>query len=90
MWTGGKEGKGRQITAREAEWMKQRIDSGASVSGSQLAMFGISRNEKGQLVNANGELHTGFDTTETVRANPDADLDKRDERRRVPGSRKRT
>lgn len=90
VWTGGKEGKGRQLTAREAEWMKQRIDSGASVSGGQLAMFGLSRNEKGQLVNANGELHTGFGTTETVRANPDAGLDKRDERRRVPGSRKRT
>ena len=89
VWTGGEEGKGRQLTAREAEWMKQRIDSGASVSGSQLAMFGLSRNEKGQLFNANGELHTGFDTTETVRANPDAGLDKRDERRRVPGSRKR-
>ena len=78
IWSGGEEGKGRQLTAREAEWMKQRIDSGASVSRSQLAMFGLSRNRTGQIVNENGELHTGFGTNpaSAVATNPDAGLDK--------------
>ena len=58
--------------------MKQRIDSGASVSGSQLAMFGLSRNRTGQIVNENGELHTGFGTNpaNSVATSPDAGLDK--------------
>ena len=84
VWTGGEEGKGRQLTAREAEWMKQRIDSGASVSGSQLAMFGLSRNRTGQIVNENGEVHTGFGTNpaNAVASNPDAGLDKNNNQNR--------
>lgn len=79
IWTGGEPGKGRQLTAAEADWMRRRIDSGASVSGSQLALFGLSRNEKGQLVDVEtGNLHTGFGTG-LASAGPDAGLDK-DER----------
>lgn len=84
VWTGGEEGKGRQLTESEAEFMRRRIDSGASVSGSQLAMFGLSRNEEGRLVDANGELHKGFDAAAAVRANnPGARLDARNRRRRL-------
>lgn len=84
IWSGGEEGKGRQLTAREAEWMKQRIDSGASVSRSQLAMFGLSRNRTGQIVNENGEVHTGFGTNpaNSVASNPDAGLDKNNNQNR--------
>lgn len=78
IWTGGEPGKGRQLTTAEADWMRRRIDSGASVSGSQLALFGLSRNEKGQLVDGSGNLHTGFGTG-VAPAGPDAGLD-RDER----------
>ena len=78
IWTGGEPGKGRQLTAAEADWMRRRIDSGASVSGSQLALFGLSRNEKGQLVDEAGNLHTGFGTG-IASTGPDAGLDK-DER----------
>lgn len=79
VWTGGEPGKGRQLTTAEADWMRRRIDSGASVSGSQLALFGLSRNEKGQLVDAEtGNLHTGFGTG-LASSGPDAGLDK-DER----------
>ena len=77
IWTGGEEGKGRRLTRREAEWTKARIDSGASVSDSQLALFGLSRNEQGQYVNGEGEVHQGFDTQPAAQAaNPDAGLDR--------------
>ena len=77
IWTGGEEGKGRRLTRREAEWTRARIDSGASVSDSQLALFGLSRNEQGQYVNGGGEVHQGFDTQPAAQAaNPDAGLDR--------------
>lgn len=62
--------------------MKNRIDSGASVSGQQLAMFGLSRNEQGQIVNGDGELHRGFgpDAGAAQPAPPDARLDTREKR----------
>ena len=62
--------------------MKNRIDSGASVSGQQLAMFGLSRNEQGQIVNGDGELHRGFgpDAGAAQPAPPDARLDAREKR----------
>ena len=83
VWTGGEAGKGRQLTAREAEWMRKRIDSGASVSGQQLAMFGLSRNEEGGLVNKDGSAFQGFGGGQAESAKPaDAGLDRKDDRRK--------
>lgn len=75
VWTGGEEGKGRQLTAREAEWMRNRIESGATVTGQQLAMFGLSRNEKGELVDQNGDPFKSFGDTAVASSSPDAKLD---------------
>ena len=83
IWTGGEEGVGRRLTKREAEWTRARIDSGASVSDQQLAMFGLSRNEQGQIVDGGGEPHQGFDGQGAVQtASADAGLDQDDRKRR--------
>lgn len=87
VWTGGAEGKGRELTAREAEAMRERIESGATVSDRQLAMFGLSRADNGQIVNGNGELFGGFgDRAPALRRQAaDAGLDRKrdDSKRRV-------
>ena len=81
IWTGGAPGKGRNLTAREAEWMQQRIESGATVSDKQLGAFGISRDEKGGLVAADGSPFGGFNQPEyprypgSIPGSPDAKLD---------------
>lgn len=38
VWTGGEPGKGRQLTAREAEWMQQRAASGGRMNEPQKAL----------------------------------------------------
>lgn len=45
IWTGGEVGKGRRLTKTEAEFIKNRIDRGASVSAAQRAMFEPARND---------------------------------------------
>ena len=59
VWTGGEPGRGRQLTADEAAWMERRIKSGASVSDSQLSMFGMSRDQNGNVVGQDGALVAG-------------------------------
>lgn len=84
VWTGGEAGKGRQLTAREAEWMKQRIDSGASVSGQQLSMFGLQRNESGAIVDSAGNAFKGFGWEEKkpLPGAPDAKIEDRERKKR--------
>lgn len=84
VWTGGAPGKGRQLTEREAEWTRQRIESGATVSGQQLSMFGLQRNERGAIVDSAGNAFNGFGGEEKkpLPGSPDAKLDDRERKRR--------
>jgi hypothetical protein len=84
IWSGGEEGKGRRLTTTEAEWMKKRIESGASVSGQQLSMFGLRRNERGGIVDGAGNAFNGFGEDENIPlpGPPDAKLDDRERKRR--------
>lgn len=89
VFTGGADGSGRELTQAEAEWMQKRITSGASVSGQQLAMFGLARNEQGALVNQDGTAFGGFGGTDTPLddQSPDTKLDTEldsDPRRKKP------
>ena len=84
VWTGGEPGKGRELTEREAEWTRNRIKSGASVSGQQLSMFGLQRNERGAIVDNAGNAFNGFGEEEKkpLPGSPDAKLDDRERKRR--------
>ena len=84
VWTGGEPGKGRELTEREAEWTRNRIKSGASVSGQQLSMFGLQRNERGAIVDSAGNAFNGFGGEEKkpLPGSPDAKLDDRERKRR--------
>ena len=84
VWTGGEPGKGRELTEREAEWTRNRIKSGASVSGQQLSMFGLQRNERGAIVDSKGNAFDGFggDEKKPLPGSPDAKLDDRERKRR--------
>jgi hypothetical protein len=84
VWTGGEDGRGRQLTAREAEWMKQRIDSGTTVSGQQLSMFGLQRNESGAIVDGAGNAFNGFggEQKKLLPGSPDAKVEGRERKKR--------
>lgn len=88
VWTGGSPGKGRQLTEREAEWTRKRIESGASVSSQQLSMFGLQRNTLGSIVDSIGNAFNGFDSSvakeaqKSLSTSPDAKLDDRERKRR--------
>ena len=84
VWSGGEPGKGRELTEREAEWMRNRIQSGASVSNQSLSMFGLQRNERGSIVDSSGNAFNGFGGEEKkpLPGSPDAKLDDRDRKRR--------
>jgi hypothetical protein len=84
VWTGGEEGKGRQLTAREAEWMQQRIESGATVTGQQLSMFGLQRNDRGALVDGAGNDFNGFggEQKKPLPGSPDAKVEGRERKKR--------
>lgn len=85
VWTGGAPGKGRELTEREAEWTRNRIKSGASVSNQQLSMFGLQRNALGSIVDSAGNAFDSFNAKEaqkTISTSPDAKLDDRERKRR--------
>ena len=58
MWTGGEEGKGRQLTAAEAEWGRKRLLSGGSMRASDArnvaSRFGIALGDDGRPVGQGG------------------------------------
>ena len=84
VWSGGQEGKGRMLTNSEAEWMKRRIKSGASVSGQQISMFGLYRNVLGALVDGEGNAFKGFGggVQKPLPGSPDAKVEDRERKRR--------
>lgn len=84
VWTGGAPGKGRELTEREAEWTRNRIKSGASVSGQQLSMFGLQRNERGAIVDSAGNAFNGFGGEEKkpLPGSPDAKIEDRERKKR--------
>lgn len=82
------DGSQRELTGTEAAALRRRIDSGASVSGRQLAMFGLSRDEQGRLVSTEsaGSADAGRPAGGGTPANPDAGLD-REPQKPLPGRR---
>lgn len=64
--------------------MRNRIESGGSVSGQQLSMFGLQRNERGAIVDSDGNAFNGFGGEEKkpLPGSPDAKIEDRERKRR--------
>jgi hypothetical protein len=65
--------------------MQKRIESGASVSGQQLSMFGLRRNERGAIVDSAGNAFNGFGGAgegKPLPGSPDAKIEDKERKRR--------